>query len=159
MSILIGALDVDDEANGYHFEFREGGPTDGIATVRGQRVTIPGKKGRYTPTGTFQKDTLPIRLHGWVEGEGATALLRQQSFRTRMQALLTACDDTDRDDVTITVTDLEGLADDETATIDAGFVNFEGPAAHADWREFDIHLEATDPPEWDISSASSSSSP
>lgn len=157
MSILIGALDVDDEPNGYHFEFTEGGPTDGVATVRGKRVLIPGKAGRYTPTGTFTKDTLDIRLHGWVEGEGSTAADRVESFRDRMLALLTACGETDREDVTLTVTDIEGLTDDETATIDAGFIRFEGPAAHADWREFDIHFEATDPPEWDVSSASSSS--
>ena len=142
MSEMIGALNVQDLANGYWFEIVEGGPADAVPDVRGRRVLIPGREGLYTPTGAFENDHLSIKYHGIVVGTGATHALAQASYATRFQALLTACGVSTREDVTLT---------SGSSTISAGFLRIVGPSASVlgnAGREIDIEFEATDPPEW-----------
>ncbi len=140
MSLLIGALNVDDPANGYRFEIIEGGPIDGVAEVRGKRVLIPGRVGLYTPANNFEVERLLIRLKAWVGGSGATHALRVTSYQSLIAALKTACAVSTRADVTLT---------NDSHTIAAGFLRFEGPPTQLDHvREFVIEFEATATAAW-----------
>ncbi len=142
MTFLIGSLDVTDTDDGYYMEIVEGDPITAIPEVTGARVTIPGRVGLYTPDANFEDRKLLIRIHAFVAGEGSTHEAQVSSFATAMAALKTACGVADRADVTLT---WNGW------TIPAGFLRFEGPPVVGDMaREFDIHFEATDPPEWTL---------
>jgi hypothetical protein len=144
MSELIGAIDVQDMDEGYWFDIVEGGPVEGVAAVRGTRVLIPGRVGLYTTADPFEDEHLLVRYHGIVWGDGATPEARRASYATRFQALKTACDVAAREDVMLT---------SDGDTISAGFLRFVGPTAvGGEIREFDIEFDATDPPEWDLSS-------
>ena len=141
MTLLIGALNIQSVSNGYFGEIIEGGPSDAIADVRGQRVLIPGRAGLYTPSDNFEDDHLTIRIHMWVGGDGADHEARAASYATRFAALKTACDVANRQDVVLT---------SGSYTISAGFVRLVGPPAVVEQaREFEIEFEATDPPEWE----------
>jgi hypothetical protein len=140
MTLLIGALNVVDPANGYYFEIVEGGPADAVPDVRGMRVLIPGRTGLYTPANNFENDHLLIRMHCWVGGLGATSSDRITSYATLMTALKTACNVTTRADVTIT---------SGSSTISAGFLRMVGPPAVVEQaREFELEFDATNPPVW-----------
>lgn len=140
MTLLIGALDVQDVDDGYYAEITEGAPADYITELRGARVMIPGRDGYYTTADAFEPDHLLIRFHMWVGGEGADGATRIASYATRFAALKTACDTANRQDVTLT---------SGGYTIEAGFLRIVGPPAMLEQaREFDIEFEATDPPEW-----------
>src|SRR5688500_10764470 len=142
MSLLIGALDVDDVDDGYRAEITLGGPIDYIADVRGARVLIPSRAGMYTPsTSSFADERLEIIVHMWGAGEGSTHVAQVTSFISRMAALKAACDVAGREDVVLSA---------DGYTISAGFLRFEGPPIFAGMaREFDIMFEASDPPEWE----------
>lgn len=154
MGLSIGALNATDRANGYYFDrFLAGGPTLGVAEVSGKRVLIPGAAGYYTPAGAFEVRHMLIRVKGAVWGDGATPELRRASFRTRFAALKTACAVSTRADVTLTATaPIEGLSGAESATIDAGWLRFEGPETLGgeSWEGI-IEFDATaDPVAWAV---------
>lgn len=143
MSLSIGALNVDDISNGYHFKIIYGGPIDGVAEVSGKRVLIPGAVGFYTPSDNFEARHLVIGIKGLITGTGSSHSAVQSSLATRFAALRTACDITNRQDVTITA---------DGYTIDAGFLRFEGPSLATLDGEARINMviefDATNPPEW-----------
>ena len=140
MSELIGSLNVQDMSAGYWFEIVEGGPVDGVAEVRGERVLIPGRAGLYTPANAFEDEHLLVRYHGIVFGDGSDHAAVVASYATRYAALKTACALTTRADVTLT---------SGSSTIAAGFLRFVGPTAiGGEVREMDIEFDATDPPSW-----------
>lgn len=138
MSELIGALNVQDRSAGYWLEIQLGGPADYVSAVRGSRVLVPGRRGLYTPGGSFEGESLTIRYHGIVFGEGADDSAAMTSFRDRFQALKAACQASTRNDVTLT---------SGHYSASAGFVRFAGPTI-GPLRKLDIEFEATDPPEW-----------
>lgn len=151
--LKIATLNVQDVDAGYWIDIVEGGPADAVVTVRGARVLIPGAPGLYTPADNFEGDSLLIRMHGSVWGDGASAATRRVSFRSRMQALLAACALSTRADVTLTAIGpyVEGLGAGDSATISAGFQRVQGPPALG-WesREFDLEFLATSTLDWAV---------
>jgi hypothetical protein len=154
--VFIGALDVQDLADGYWFDIDPAtGPTAGVPTVSGQRVLIPGREGYYTPSaaGQFEKRLQLVRLEGSVFGVGATRAARRLAFRAAVLALKTACAVETRADVVIKGVGpmVEGLDTGDEATISAGWLRFESPV-HYGWEQWDtvIEFEATNPPEWEV---------
>lgn len=156
MSLLAGALELQDLDAGYWFDIIEGGPTSGVARVSGRRVLIPGRPGFYTPSSNFEARDLLVRLKGTVWGVGSTISDRRIAFRAGVEALKSALAIDTRADVTLTANGpVEGLGPGDSATIAAGFLRFESPVRYG-WEAWEtiIELEATDPPEWAVVLAS-----
>ena len=75
--------------DGYRFEFRAGGPDD-LPEYVGEDDDVPGASGM--DAGTWRKKARRVRLYGQVLGTGADAETQQQSYRTRMDALVAKMD-------------------------------------------------------------------
>ena len=82
--------------DGYRFEFRAGGPDD-IPEYVGADDDIPGAAGM--DPGNWTKRSRMVRLYGQVLGTGADAEAQQQSYRTRMNALVAKMDVNDLVDI------------------------------------------------------------
>ncbi len=85
--IKIGSQEVfaDFASNGIRFTFREGG-LQSMPTYRGEDDVVPEASGRAA--GAWIADTRDLTLHGFVQGEGATAQLIRESFKTRFALIL-----------------------------------------------------------------------
>lgn len=113
--IKIGSQEVfaDFATNGLRFTFREGG-LQSLPTYRGEDDIVPEAAGREA--GSWIADTRELKLHGFVQGDGATAQLIRESFRTRFNLLLAVMDVATL--VTVTVyPEHFGLATGTTATL------------------------------------------
>ncbi len=147
-------LELQDPDNGIYFEVAQGGLDDAPA-VRGDNVVIPGKPGQTHMTKV--EDHLLVTLHGYVEGQGATAAEQRVDYRALMDSIKAVFDPTAEPfDLVATGGEPyynEGLDTGETATITVEFLRFTGPPGNGVAREFDIECRCiSDPPAWVIGS-------
>ena len=89
--IKLDALEIGGSfaSNGLRFEFRAGGPDD-IPEYVGEDDNVPTASG-LSPGQWTAKSRL-VRLYGCVIGSGADPEAQQQSYRTRMDALVAKMD-------------------------------------------------------------------
>lgn len=137
MSLLIEGVEVQDLAVGRWFDIVEGGRFD-IAVYRGRNTIVPGRAGQTRRV--HVADHLPIRMHGRVWGDGATAVLRRASFATRMGQLLTALGAVGTNRTLVAHPPNEALAAGQTATIEAQFERTV-PGGPRGWEEVELDLE------------------
>lgn len=166
MSILAGellesgggptSLELQDPENGVLFFVVRGG-LDDVPTVRGKNVTIPGKPGQtWMPK---VEDSLPIILHGYVEGQGSSLGEQRQDYLDLMARIKAVFDPT-AEPFEVDVYGgapfyNEGLADDEVATIMVEFLRLTGPTGNGFVREFDLECRCiSDPPAWVVEGSS-----
>jgi len=89
--ITLGGVEVQGSvaSNGLYFTFIRGG-LQSLATFRGEDDIVPQASGR--DPGAWIADTRELVLHGFVQGNGATAQLQRESFRTRTATLMAVMD-------------------------------------------------------------------
>lgn len=152
-NLLAEALELQDDPNGYWFEFARGG-LDDVPQVRGDNLVIPGRAGEFWMPKEYAGMLVTLRgsVHG-TPGGGAP-----ESYLARMAALLAVFSPL-AEAITLTIHPTAqgvggGLGAGETATLDVEFLRVTGMPAMADrWRNIDLECRAIgDPPLWVIES-------
>ena len=149
--ITIGGLELTE--NGYYFEIIQGG-LDDIPEYRGEDDVVPEAAGMAA--GLWTKHRRILKLHGTVEGSGATQALRRVSYRSRFDALVAKMDVATPIDVVV-YGPREGLGAGDTATLaDCRPQRIIGPASTGDEiREVTLELVCIgSPPDWLVDIAS-----
>jgi hypothetical protein len=149
MSLMIEGVEFQSLTVGRWFDVVEGGRFD-VPVYRGINTVVPGRAGQTRRN--HVADHLPIRLHGRIWGDGATAALRRASFASRMAAALTALGTVGTNRTIVAHPPNEALAVGQTATIEAQFERIvSGPPRG--WEEQQLEIEFSciaTPPVWVI---------
>ena len=122
---------------------------DAFPEVRGEDDVIPGRAGRDRRNRV--DDRLIIELRGWVQGQGASRVARQQDFRASVTALMAQFDPTGDAGTLSVVSPYLGLPSGSDAILcyPLPWMESADMAHYMSFKRFSIELEAVgDPPRW-----------
>ena len=129
-----------------------------LDVVQGDRFSIPNARGENLELPTipgeiaqpFVRANLPIKVHGPIWGDGATAALARASFATRLGAVLTALGNVgDLSTLTMHPPNF-ALAVGTTSTITAQLVRWTAPEPQG-WEQIEVDIDLlciSNPPVW-----------
>jgi hypothetical protein len=120
----------------------EGGP-DSSPETRGQDRTMPYRRGQLY--GNRRANRLPIRLEGWVAGEGDDETEHRSDTATARQELATLFD-VEAGEGTLTATTEDGTTWEANAYVEV-FLPDSMPVVPTHWG-VQVRLIAIDPPNW-----------
>lgn len=147
--LLIGGLEIQTRTGGYWFDVVDGDPFD-LAEWVGEDDEVMGATGRAA--GAWLADTRPVRLHGTVWGDGATAALIRASFKSRMDALKAKMSPATPVSIVAHPPNF-ALATGTTATLSSCRPERIVPVRSGgwEWREMNLELRSiASPPDWVI---------